>query len=444
MKRRIISLFIICAMVFALLPVSGFAAQGDVSTFAELKAALADATTTYIKLQSDIQILKECIAINPVKPSLTIDGNGKTIIQADSSTCEYVLQLKKEGAIRSILIKDLYITGKSKYGFIYVPSDDDFANVTITFDHVNYTGPELVKARYCNIIIEGGNYVVAPGHCDTDGYLVDGRNITLKGVVMIDKQIPASCRVMFRVNKYGTLMIAEHANVCAENNTKVVSKCSKSGFAKFEYCKSAFIVGYNASLKYTGVNSFIYGCDIDFVEIRENANLDVTVLGNIYPSAMLEVDNFMTVKRGAVLKMIAIENENKKPVIRLDYSKGLLLFDNPAFVLLSNNSGKKSCHGLALGNVCSQLIQYNGVYSVEYWVQNDSPVGAAGPAAPATYRFANDINDYNMFSAAVLMHCGDFKCASTSGYFGSLPFNKTTHSLKNTNVLRIYGGTADT
>jgi hypothetical protein len=397
-----------------------------------------DTSTTVINLMDNIKIEKECVTINPLKPWLTINGNGFTIEQADANTKKYVFDIQNNGLLRTINVTNLNITGKSKYGFIYIPASTKYNDITVNFEDVTYTGPELICAKCSNVNITNCELVVAPGYCDTEGYLVDGNQIRLSGFVKIDKQVANSCRVMFRVHKKGSaLIMSRGAVVLTENNTKVNSTSKKSGFAKFQNSKSALIIEENVFFKYRGVNSFIYGEEVDYVYIGDNSMVDVVVTGKLYCCAMLEVDTYMIVKPGATLMMYAIENVNRDPIIKLDKSKGLLIFDNPTHVLLYNNSGKKSCHGLALGNICYQQIQYLGVRSIEYWDQNDLPVTALG-IGTATNHFINK-DPFTYFDACVTMHSGTFKCAETKGYDGVTPFNSKTHSLKNTNVLRIEG-----
>jgi len=432
MKKRILSLLLVFSIIFILLPIKGFAAPGDVSTFKEFKAALEDPDITLVNIIAPFTMEKDTITINPKKSGLVINGNFNQITQVDSSSAAYSIQFDSaKSNIQTITIQNLIIAGLSRKGFVYIPTCSKYSNFTVNFNKIIYTGPELIKAKYSNINITDSDILIQPGHCDSTGYLVEGMNITLSGIVTIDKQAPKSNRSLFYVNSKGSLVIANSAIVNIHNNTFDDKVSKKSGFAYFSSCSTKLLFGSNSKFNYEGVSTFAYGCDIDEVIVGDYAEVIVMISGNLSTcDGLLAVKSLMEVRNSATLELIAVNNTNCYPVIEFG-NKSVFSVDAPIDILFYNASAKNACYGMAIDNACTMTINYSNVTEVGYWVKNTTPYFALGNP---TYAFTSG---GNMYSAILGMSCGKVKTVNTPNYTGSTPL--TSAAFKDVNVIHIKG-----
>lgn len=139
-----------------------------VSSFNELKSVLINPpTVTTIFLSKDIQMESGGIAINSNWTELTIDGKdpytGVTHKLIDYVSASYYNTIHPTSSVlESITLQNLILDGKNYYGPVGIY--DGYRDVTITYNNVDYTGPQLTynsngTAKYidCNITITTNN-----------------------------------------------------------------------------------------------------------------------------------------------------------------------------------------------------------------------------------------------------------------------------------------------
>ena len=435
MVKRILSVILAISIIFMLAPAYSFATGGTpVANFTQLKAALEDAVTTEIVLTDNILIEKKAVTINPNKASLVIDGNNKIIIDADINSLTYTLHLAAKKTLKNIVLKNAIIMGRNKYGLITVPDGSSFSDVTITYENVTYTGPQMIWARYSNVIIKDCNINVAPGYCNLVSYLVEAMNVTLLGNVQINKQVAGNCNELFQINYQGKMVIGANAVVNVLNgydgtNTLLTSK---SGFVYFSTCKSSMIFESGCKFTYTGMYAFQDGCALANLIVNSGADVTITTIGNLKCThGLFYVEGVMTVDPGSMLKLLALYNTSCYPVIKFN-NKSVLNVNSPRFFYLYNSSTYKCNTGLAIGNICEMTINYSNIYRLEYWVSNKSPYDAL---TPATWNFVTSTG--SPYSALVNLSSGVARSVLSLGYSGTTPLNTTTMSLKDVNVIRI-------
>ena len=97
-------------------------AQKTVNTFAELKAAVEDTTTDEVILAADITF-ENGIKIPTTKKTLSIDGNGHTVTDMNSSSYTDALYIPSAAGSTSVTVENGVWSGRNYYGVICVYDD---------------------------------------------------------------------------------------------------------------------------------------------------------------------------------------------------------------------------------------------------------------------------------------------------------------------------------
>lgn len=131
---------------------------------AELKKTLEENNNyTYIYFGSDI-VLTTGINISSSKTSVTLDGtyNGvKYLLEDKKSTSASDVITASSASIKKVTVKNMSITGYNYYGVIYVPENNNYKDIVVEYNYVDYVGPQisyhptgLTRFMDCNIIIQ--------------------------------------------------------------------------------------------------------------------------------------------------------------------------------------------------------------------------------------------------------------------------------------------------
>ena len=155
-----------------------------VFTSDELKEVLENNNDyEYIYLEADIT-LKSGININPNKSKIVINGTYKnqmhTINGMNSS--EATDTIVATALTKEIQIKNIKIINTNIYGFIYVPTNDNYDEIITIYDNVIFNGTQLsfnpygtVKINDCNIVIESTNGVESEEVCEAERIIIGGK-----------------------------------------------------------------------------------------------------------------------------------------------------------------------------------------------------------------------------------------------------------------------------
>ncbi|MCL2057812.1 MAG: hypothetical protein FWH01_01975 [Oscillospiraceae bacterium] len=435
MKKRVVSMLLVCSILFLMLPANVFAAE-TVTNFAQLKAALENPSIDVINFGANIAMERDRnIIISPNKTGLTINGNGYQLVQNDYLSGSYAIQFDcSKSNIQHMVFNNLYLSGQTRKGFLNIPNNPRNPDFTVVFNNVKYDGPELISARYSNVVLNNCEILVTPTTTDANGYFVTGTNITLSGDVKFTKQSETSNRTLFYVYNKGALTIASRANVVIQNETdQRVAK--KAGFANFMTSVTKLVFEDYSSFEYYGTSAFLYGADVGEVHVGRSANVFILVVGNLSnTNGLLGIKSSMTVNNEARVYIIAASNTNAYPVIRIAGASSFT-FNSPREVLIYNASWKTNGNGLAIYVPTAFTFTFNDIREVDYYQLSRSPYNSLGTP---TYRFAND--NGSMYSVSYGMNSPLFsayslKVLSSYRYTGSTPF--TSASLKDMNIIRI-------
>jgi len=435
MKKRFISLLLVFSIVLILIPVKGFAAPGDVSNFAEFKAALEDPNVIYINLTNSFSMGTNPVIINANKSSLVVNGNGFTISQIATVFSTYSIQLDTSRTnISSVTFQNMSITGAGQRGFMQIPSGAKNSAFSVNFDFINFNGQELIQAKYSDVTIANSNIVVQVGNDDNIKYLAEGLNITLGGLLKITKPNPVSYRTLFYINQQGSLTIAPGAHVDIQNNTLDARVSKKAGFAFFAASTTKLTFGENCWFYYEGINAFMYGYAVGDVVVKNGADVTILISGTIASSdGLLGVNSSMTILPYASFIIAAVNNTNAWPVIRFSHTATFTV-DAPLYVLIYNRTQTPlmpSQYGLAISGPLTMTIHYDNVTEVGYYINNTAPYYAL---LTPTLSFTND---GGLFSTILSMSGGKVYTIYPLTYNGLTPLSSA--NLRDVNVISISG-----
>ena len=115
-------------------------AQKTVTTFAELKSAIEDSTTTEILLAKDIVFSSGGIQIPKTKGNISIDGAGHTITDYNSGAYTDTIYFSPfAGTAVTATMKNAVWNGRNYYGILCVYDSTNNNNVTTVLDNIKYT-----------------------------------------------------------------------------------------------------------------------------------------------------------------------------------------------------------------------------------------------------------------------------------------------------------------
>ncbi len=144
-----------------------------VNNYAELKDALSnDNGVTTVYFGNDITMQTTGVRIHPNKINVVIDGFNPldpdqnqpyTLTDYSSATFTDTIYINAAGP-KTLLVRDLTITGKNYYGPISALDSATLSSLVITYERVSYNGPQIGYHRYglirfidCSVSIHGRN-----------------------------------------------------------------------------------------------------------------------------------------------------------------------------------------------------------------------------------------------------------------------------------------------
>jgi len=435
-KKAALALLLVIATVLLAVFVPQLAqantAEADVSTAAEFRAAMDNATVTRINLTNDITLDKGAITMNRNKSSLVVNGNGFTITQFSSNASTDLIRLNNSGNLRDITFRNMNIVGRNNSGFVFIFDGTAYRNVTVTFDGVTYNGPMLAMARDSNVVIRNSDVVLARGHTTSTCAVIKANNITFEGNVNLENLTTNAAELLWLKRNGSSFVVAAGANVNVANQGNRLS-----GFAKFKALNGSMTFEDGSSFSYIGSGSFQAGTALNAVYIGNTTRVHIETVGDFKDGSLIEIKNgVMEVEENAVVDIIARNNSHKKPVLKF-VSRCTLTVNNPESFFIYNSATKSCGYGLAIGTSCCGNLQvrFNGIESLEYWRMNTSP----HTSLPlATFEWVS--SESSGFSAFFTFTGKKVTNVGTENYFGATPFNATTATLSNVNVIRIKGG----
>jgi hypothetical protein len=434
--KKVLSIAII-ALIILVFAAPALAAPANVSNFAQLKAALTDATTTSIVFNNNIELGYGGAIINPAKSALVIDGNGYQLTGYFSSSISDTLRLEQNRFLKSITVQNMSIIGYNKYGVVYIPDSSTYSDITITYNKVKYTGAQLIAARGSRAVIRDCDIWLVPGRSVHPSEVAAAVHVRLEGVVNILKQAPQCKMELFHISgKGGGLTVAAGAIVNVSDNIGSF-RCRDWGFIKVPYNSNYIRFEEGCKFRYEGNNVFQKGEEIDTIYIGKNTEINIQTYGDFFcENGLFAANSSMTIEEGASVYLLGLGNNRDRPAIWLN-DGAVLTINKPKEVLIYNSYMSSSKSGLAIrADGCKvTTVAANSIEKLEFWSMNRSAYTSL--SAP-TRVWSNPIP--SPFSAYISQREKKTYFAAAYGYFGSAPFNITTATLNNVNVIRINGG----
>lgn len=319
-----------------------------VYSYAELQDALSnDNGITTVYLGSDITMQSGGAKIYSNKTEVQISGldptnpdqtTPYTLTEFDSNYTNNTISLASNGTLKKLLIKDLKITGKNYYGTFYIPDDSSNANLTIVYERVIYTGPQMVYHRYgtshfidCDITIAGTNLTNAnQGFGEVGNLIFEGKN-TLS------------------------------TSTTSGNSVFYYAYITSSGTGSFEIKdrSSLTLIADNYSsdtdrgIFYTGGTTSAYGID---VTVGTGSELNIKTTTSLVGYSILLQANFksFTVKQGGTFNL-----QTTTACSAVMYTTGAVtVADGAGFIVNSTGNGNSS--GLILNQTAGNIIVGQG------------------------------------------------------------------------------------
>lgn len=324
-----------------------------VYTFGEYKAALESSTVTTIYIGADIIMETGGAIINPVKEYLVVDGINpedplKTVHNLTDYNSSYLtntVTLGTNSGPKSITMRNLILYGRNYYGPIAI--DDAAKGVTMTFENIEYYGPQLIFNRYGTVhfkeaLIHIGRFggASAPQEVgEVAGVIFEG-NVTIK---QVEAQIN---EIFYFYAMAGAIEVKSNAVVN-------ISTFSDSGFIYSAY-NVTFTAQAGAEFYYTAPTQFweAAGCFTAFT-VKTDARVHISITGTKV-SAVLRVLGPLYVGEGA--ELLLKSNAGGFAALRMN---GAATFENPGCVLLYSPAFRTIVYAAANNmNISAQQLNY--------------------------------------------------------------------------------------
>jgi hypothetical protein len=290
--RLILTAALTIALVCSSLPASAFAADvvKEVKNESEFKAALKDASVTYIRLTADIELKKNdaTYTINPKKPSLVIDGTDSRGVRhtlsehPDNTAIGLAIVAVRSGsaAIKSITVQNIDVVGSQEYGIVHI-YDCAKNDITLTFDNVDYRGPALTVAYGSSsknkVIVRNTNILLDPAlsKYNRASEAVSSWYTEIQGTVNIDRYGSSFNEdydeIFLLLYKNSKLVVAENAVLNVNNYANPIDHKSKSAYS------------------YSGlVGTWWPSCDTSSVELMRGARVTYNGIGPVVDDLVRE------------------------------------------------------------------------------------------------------------------------------------------------------------
>lgn len=301
-------------------------------SYDELKNVLENSNNyNYVYIGENIT-LTSGIKINSSKVNLTIDGYYNNSIHE-------LIDQKKLGSsdgiyvsnpnTLNVTVKNLNITGYNYYGIIFVPDNSSYRNITIEYNNINYTGPQLSfnphgLTRFIDSVITiKDNYA-------SGNEIAECNRIEIGGFTTINHLSTSNSSFWFR-NSNPSFTILKNS---------VVHFTSKYRELIYGVTNLEFKIEENSEFYLTSYSGFGYGTyGSGNTLIDENSSLYITQTNNNRSYASWYSYGMITLNKGASLTMYNTSNTNASNynIYFMGNNSGITL-NNPEKVVLCNKS----------------------------------------------------------------------------------------------------------
>ncbi len=336
-----------------------------VTTFAELKSAVEDADTDEITLAADITFLSG-IKIPATKKTLTIDCDGHTVTDMNSSAATSALYVPTGYGTGQINVKNAVWSGRNYYGIVCVYDDTANAGVSVLLENVKYNGPQAIYNRYgtttvnnCDFTIEKNGASANPQEfCEANKLIIAGKTAVTC--------LSTSTAVMWFAFAGAELTVAAGAvvSVSAPDTYLIYSDTAAKPKLLFEQSSST-VISVKSGLFYSaGAGAHIASS----CTIEQNASLSVVSSAHGGVPLFKCAGDFVLMQGGSL--SLVYPQSGSAPLMYFSVS-AKCDFRSPKSVVLYNNGGKAFSFASG-GTVSISAKQAN------LWTSTLTPYSSAG------------------------------------------------------------------
>lgn len=251
--------------------------EAVVTTFDDFYTVLSqDNGITTVYLGSDIDIKAGGIALHKNKTSVIIDGispldatgTKHKLSEYTSSNYGDCIRVTDTNGTKNVTLRNLVIVGRNYYGTVYI--SDSVSNVVITYESVEYKGPQITyntkgTARYIDtsIVIDNGNGGSPRNEVAEIRYVEFGGTVSIYHYSTVN-------RLFYLWGGAGSITVLDGADVNIMVNDASISLLYGNA--------TDFIIGNNASFAYSGKSVFNEN-SITSLTVKEGGRFSVISTG---------------------------------------------------------------------------------------------------------------------------------------------------------------------
>ena len=334
-----------------------------VNNYNELAAAITssdDYLTIY--LNADIEITSR-ITFPPTKTNLTINGTytneqgitkRHTLTDMNSASITNSIYIASAASEINVTLCNVDIVGKNYYGIVAVEAVNSTKAVTLTYQNVNYTGPQISYNRQGMVRYIDSNITIktSSGYASPSNELAEVNRVEIGGKTTIHHT--STGNAMFWLTYANpSFKILENADVSITSESRETLYCDYSPDIVIEKGANVTINTPRGMFYDTGSSQLAKSFLID-----EKASLKVTQTAVKSGVGTIRCSGDFIVSNGASL-YIANTLSSSAPLIQMT-STATVKFENPKSIVLYNKNGNliRWTSGTGKVNINSQVVNY--------------------------------------------------------------------------------------
>lgn len=334
-----------------------------VNNFSELAAAITGNNNyNTIYLNADIEMTAR-IDYPVSKTNLTINGTytneqgvtaRHTLTDMNSSSITDSIYIASAASEINVTLCNLDIIGKNYYGLVAVAAASSTKVVTLTYENVNYTGPQISYNRQGMVRYIDSNITIktSSGYASPSNELAEANRVEIGGKTVIHHTSTGNAVFWFTYSN-PSFKILENANVTINSESRETFYCDYS---------PEVTIGKGANFTVNTPKGMFYDTGSSQLAksflIENNASLKVTQTAVKSGVGTIRCSGDFTVSDGASL-YIANTLASSAPLLQMT-ATGAVKFENPKSVVLYNKNGNLIRWTSGTGKVIvnSQVVNY--------------------------------------------------------------------------------------
>ena len=334
-----------------------------VNSYNELAVAITgDNGYDTIYLNEDIEITAR-INFPPAKTNLTINGTytneqgvttRHTLTDMNSASITTSIYIASATSEINVTLCNVDIVGKNYYGIVAVEAVNSTKAVTLTYQNVNYTGPQISYNRQGIVRYIDSNITIktSSGYASPSNELAEVNRVEIGGKTTIHHT--STGNAMFWLTYANpSFKILENADVSITSESRETFYCDCRPDITIEKGANVTINTPKGMFYDTGSSQLAKSFFID-----KNANLKVTQTAVKSGVGTIRCSGNFTVSDGASLYM-ANTLSSSAPLIQMT-ATATVKFENPKNVVLYNKNGNliRWTSGTGKININSEVVNY--------------------------------------------------------------------------------------